>query len=174
VNFSFRLSRQDLVAFHKVAGRRMKDVTGANLRLFVASLIAWIPVGTAILAYIGLYRTFPEASFALNIVVAWLALGVVLLCCYLVYRQRLTQRGWLSDDGWFLSEQSVDADAEGLRIRTAQGNASSFLWKSFVHRTEDEAHLYLFVDNAQAVVIPKSALGNTGDASQFRSWAGLP
>jgi hypothetical protein len=173
VNFSFRLSRPDLIAFHKVANRRMKEVTGANLRLSVANLIAWIPLGIAILAYVGLYRSYPEATLELSIVVAWAALGLVLVACFFVYKARLTRRAWLSDDGWFLSEQAVDADAEGLSIRTARGNTSFFRWTAFVHRAEDGANLYLFVDNAQAVVIPKSALGSGEDAAQFRAWSGL-
>jgi hypothetical protein len=172
LNFSFKLSRQDLIAFHKVASRRMKDVTGANLRLSVANLIAWIPLGIAILAYVGLYRSYPEATLELSIVAAWAALGGVLVACYFVYRARLTRRAWLSDDGWFLSEQAVDADAEGLGIRTARGN-TSFKWTAFVHRAEDDANLYLFVDNVQAVIIPKSALGSGEDAAQFRAWSGF-
>src|SRR6185295_17195796 len=135
-------------------------------------VITWIPLGFALAAYFAMYWRYPEAARDLTIAAAALALGVAFFICQFYYKQHLIRRGCLSDDGWFLAEQTVDASADGLGIRTTRGH-TSFNWTAFMHHAEDDANLYLFVDNAQAVVIPKSAFGSTDDAAQFRSWAGF-
>ena len=172
MHLSFRLSRKDLAALQEVASRRVTEVTRANYKLFFFTVIIWIPLGVALATYFALYRKYPEAAHDLTIVAAALALGIALFICHLYYKQHLTRRGYLSDDGWFLAEQTVDADTDGLGIQTARGH-TSFRWTAFMHRAEDHANLYLFVDNAQAVIIPKSAFGSTDDASRFRSLAGF-
>jgi hypothetical protein len=172
VHFSFKLTRQDLVVLQQRSLRRLTEISGANRKLFFANLLAWIPLGIAIALFIELYRRFPSLSPWLNPIAAALVAGLALAVWSGYYKQRLYKQAWLADDGWFLAEQTVDADAEGLRIRTARGE-TRFAWAAFMHRAEDDANLYLFIDNAQAVVIPKSALGSAGDAAQFRAWSGF-
>lgn len=156
----------------KIASRRVTEVTRANYKLFASSVLTWIPLGVALATYFALYRKFPGAARDLTIVAAALALGIALFVCHLCYKQHLTRRGYLSDDGWFLAEQTVDADTDRLDIKTARGQ-TAFRWTAFMHRAQDDANLYLFVDNAQAVIIPKSAFGSADDLAQFRSWAGF-
>jgi hypothetical protein len=172
VHFSFKLTRQDLAALQKRSVRRLTEISGANSKLFFANLLAWIPLGIALALFSEMYRRFPSLSPSLNLIAAALVAGLALAVGAAYYKQRLYKQAWLADDGWFLAEQTVDADAEGLRIRTARGE-TRFEWTAFMHRAEDDANLYLFIDNAQAVVVPKSALGSAGDAAQFRAWSGF-
>ena len=170
VRFSFRLSKQDLAAFQKLANRRLTVIAKANPKLLVANLIAWIPLGIAIAAYAAMYRKYPDLTHDLSIVLAAVVLGAVLLVLSMIYKQHIYRGAVLSEDGWFLTEQTIDADSEGLKIENPTSR-SSYKWTSFVHSAEDSSNLYLFLDNAQALIIPKSAIGSPEQLAQFRSWS---
>jgi len=170
VRFSFKLSKQDLAIFHKLANRRLTAISKANSKLLVANLIAWIPLGIAMAAYAAMYRKYPDLTHDLNVVLAAVVSGGVLLVLSMLYKQHIYRSAVLSEDGWFLADQTIEADSEGLKIESATSRAS-YKWSSFVHSAEDARNFYLFVDNAQALIAPKAAVGSPDQLAQFRSWS---
>lgn len=170
MRFSFKLSKQDLASFHKIANRRLTAIAKANSRLFVANLIAWIPLGMAMASYAAMYRKYPDLTHDLNVVLAAIVIGGVLLFVSMLYKQRIYRHAALPEDSWFFANQTIEADSEGISIESASARAL-YKWSSFVYSVEDEHNFYLFIDNAQALVIPKSAVGSLDQLAQFRSWS---
>ena len=71
-----------------------------------------------------------------------------------------------------MTEQSLEASAEGLVIETAVSRAV-WEWKAFIDSVEDESYLFLLLDNVHAIVVPKRAL-EAGQLKQVRSWIPSP
>jgi len=170
VRFSFTLAKQDLTAFHKLANRRLTKVSKANSKLLLANLIAWIPLGIALAAYTAMYRKYPELSHDLNVVAGAIVVGGLLLVASMMYKQYLYRSAVISQDGWFFKPQTMEADSEGLRIEN-ETSRSLYRWSAFSHGAEDASNLYLFLDNAHAIIIPKSALGSPDEVAQLKSWS---
>lgn len=173
MTYSFRLTREDFIQFHKVVARRLTRIGNASSKLLLANLIAWLPLGLALATCWAMYRKYPEASHDLNVVFGSVAAAAVLLIASFLYRRTLYWRAVLHDDGWFLAEQTVEADERGLTIQAAHSR-STYEWDAFVDRAEDESNLYLFIDNASALIVPKAAIGPVEEVSRFRAWSGIP
>ena len=120
-------------------------------------------------AYAAMYRKYPDLTHDLNVVLAAVVAGGVLLVVSILYKRHIYRSAVLSEEGWFLTEQTIDADSEGLKIENPNSR-SCYRWASFVHSGEDATNLYLFLDNAQALIVPKSALGSPEEVTRFRSW----
>jgi hypothetical protein len=172
MEFTFKLKREDWLSFVKVANRRLSVLAKANPKLLVVNILVWIPLGIALATFAALYRKYPEISHDLNVVAAAAAVGFFLLVASFVYKQRLYQSVAVSDTGTFLAPYTVQVDANGLSLLSSFGSLS-YPWDCFIHRAEDEARVYLFVDNVLGLIIPKNALGSPAQVAQFRQWAGL-
>ena len=86
-----------------------------------------------------------------------------------IFKQNVYRRASLSSDGWFLAEQSVNLTPDGLSATGTYGEVR-YTWRAFRHLMEDEANLYLFIDNGHAFVLPKGALGSPDQVSQVKKW----
>ncbi len=166
---SFTLSRTDFIALHRVVDRRLSQLSGANTKLFFSNLFIWVPLGIAFAAYAAMYRKYPEMTYDLSVVVIAFCIGVVLMIAGAIYKQRIYRKTMLSPASWFLSEQTVALDPDGLSAEGTYGKAH-YPWPSFLCHLEDENNLYLFIDNAQAFVLPKAALGASEHLAQVKEW----
>lgn len=117
-----------------------------------------------------MYRKYPELTHDLNVVLASVVVGGVLLVISVLYKQRIYRNAVLSGDDWFFADQTIEADSDGLNIATVKSRAT-YKWSSFVHSAEDERNSHLFIDNAQALIVPKAAMSSTDQLAQFRSWS---
>ncbi len=171
VRATFRLTQGDLVALLKVINRRLTELSHAQSKLFFSNLLIWIPLGIAFAAYAALFRNYPSMTRDLAIVAVFFCIGIGLMVGGILFKQRVVyRRAMLAPDGWFLSEQTVDLSPDGVSVRSACGEAH-YTWPSFRDIVEDEANLYLFIDNAQALVLPKHALGSPEQIAQLKTWA---
>jgi YcxB-like protein len=103
------------------------------------------------------------------VVAAFFCLGIALMVAGAIFKQHVYRRVMLSPDGWFLAEQSVELSSDGLSATGTYGEAR-YTWRAFRHLMEDDANLYLFVDNGHAFVLPKAALGSSDQVSQVKKW----
>ena len=96
MRFSFKLSKQDLVAFQKLANKRLTVISKANPKLLVANLIAWIPLGIAMAAYAAMYRKYPDLTHDLTVVLVAVVAGAMLLVVSMLYKQHIYRSAVLS------------------------------------------------------------------------------
>lgn len=166
---SFTLTTADFIALHKVIARRLTKLSHANSKLFFSNVFIWVPLGIAFASYAALFRKYPEMSYDLWVVAAAFCIGVTLMVAGMFYKQRIYRRVMLSPESWFLSEQTVDLGPEGLGAKGAYG-VVHYPWSSFRYLAEDDRNLYLFIDNSQAFVLPKAAVGSSDNLAQVKAW----
>ena len=166
---SFTLSQADFIALHKVINRRLTQLSSANSKLFFSNLFIWVPFGIAFASYAALFRKYPDMTYDLTVVAAALAIGITLVIAGAFLKQRIYRKVMLSAESWFLSEQTVNIDSSGLAAKGAYGEAH-YTWSAFRHLVEDDRNLYLFIDNSQAFVLPKAALGTPDQLAHVKAW----
>lgn len=166
---TFTLSRTDHASLHRVINRRLCHLSGANAKLFISNLFIWIPLGIGVASYAALFRKYPDMSHDLMLVAVAFAVGAGLMVANAFFKQRIFHGVLLSPESWFLCEQTVALDSNGLAAKGAYGEVR-YPWSSFQHLSDDNRNLYLFVDNAQALVIPKAAFGSDDQIAQIRAW----
>jgi hypothetical protein len=111
-------------------------------------------------------------SYDLSIVAAAFCVGIALMVAGMFFKQRTYRKVMLSPDSWFLSEQTVVLDPNGLLARGRYGEVHN-PWSSFRYLAEDDKNLYLFLDNTQAFVLPKAAVGSSEQLDQVKAWLPL-
>lgn len=166
---SFTLSQADFVALHKVINRRLTQLSSANSKLFFSNLFIWVPLGIAFAAYAALFGKYPDMTHDLTVVAAAFVIGVGLMIAGAFLKQRIYRKVMLSPESWFLSEQTADLGPSGLAAKGTYGEVH-YPWSSFRYLIEDDKNLYLFIDNAQAFVLPKAALGSSDQLAQVKAW----
>ena len=166
---SFTLTNADFIALHKAIGKRITQLSSANSKLFFSNMFIWIPLGIAFAAYAALFKKYPEMSNDLAVVATAFFFGIALMVAGAYYKQRIYRRVMLAHDSWFLSEQTLDLDSGGLGAKGTYG-VVHYPWSSFRYLGEDENNLYLFIDNAQAFVLPKAAVGPSDQLAQVKAW----
>lgn len=169
MHYSFTLTSADFIALHKVIARRLSKLSHANSKLFLSNVLIWIPLGVAFSSYAALFRKHPEMSYDLSVVAAAFCVGVILMITGVFYKQQIYRRTMLSPESWFLSEQTVGLDSNGLSAKGAYG-VGYYPWSSFRYFTEDEKNLYLFIDNSQAFVLPKAVVVSSDQLAQIKAW----
>ncbi len=166
---SFTLTNADFLALHKAIARRLTQLSHANSKLFFSNMFIWVPLGIAFASYVALFRKYPEMSHDLSVVAAAFCVGVALMVAGMFYKRLIYRRVMLSPESWFLSEQTVDLDPAGLGAKGTYG-VVHYPWSSFRYLAEDDNNLYLFIDNSQAFVLPKAALGSPDQLAQVKAW----
>jgi len=166
---TFTLTNSDFVALHKVIARRLTQLSSANTKLFFSNLFIWVVLGIAFASYAALFRKYPEMSYDLTVVAATFCVGIAMMVAGAYYKQRIYRSVMLSPESWFLSEQTVDLSPAGLGAKGTYGEVH-YPWSSFLHLAEDDNSLYLFIDNSQAFVLPKGAVGSPGQLAQVKAW----
>lgn len=166
---SFTLSQADFVALHKAINRRLTQLSSANSKLFFSNLLTWVPLGIAFASYAALFRKYPDITHDLMVVAAAFGTGVALMIAGAFFKRRIYRKVMLSPESWFLSEQTVDLEPHGLAATGTYGEVQ-YPWSSFRYVTEDDMNLYLFIDNSQAFVLPKAALGSSDQLALVKTW----
>jgi len=169
MRFTFKLSKADYVAFQALVLRRLTKLSGANIKLFFINLFAWIPIGIAFAAYAVLYRKYPVATDDLTVIAIAFEVGWVLMSVGYFYRKYAYRKAMFSQQGRFLSEQELEISEEGILVRGYCSEAS-FRWPAIIDFAEDNKNLYLFIDNAEAILLPKAALTSSEQLSQIKAW----
>jgi hypothetical protein len=169
MRYSFSLTFADFVALQKVIARRLTQLSHANSKLFFSNLFIWVPLGIAFASYAALFRKYPEMSHDLSVVDAVFCIGVALMVGGILFKQRIYRNVMLSPESRFLAEQTVELDTDGLRAKGAYG-VVHYPWSSFRYLAEDDKNFYLFIDNSQAFVLPKAAVGSSDQLAQVKAW----
>ena len=133
-------------------------------------IFTWIPLGIALASILSLYQKYPEPEFRrdFSIVLILFLVSFVLYVAQFDYKRRLLLKTWLSEKSLFFARQTVVANSEGVSIESALGK-SNYKWPIVINAAEDDFNLYLFLDNSQAIIIPKSAMTLPDDLRSLKS-----
>jgi hypothetical protein len=173
MNLDFALSKEQLRAFSKLSCQRLASSRGPRALLMSLNIVGWAAIAFGTATLVGMYKKAPDLSSELNSLVIPLVLAVAALVASFVYQQRLQSNAVFADDSWPRVQQSVSAELDGLEIK-ASGVQTRYEWNRFVETLEDAAAIYLFLDAAHAVIVPKAAFASADDMRSFLSWAKSP
>lgn len=154
---SFRLDRCDFSALQKIAQERINRTAKTNSRMLLFNVAAWIPMGMFFTGMSQLFRDNPHLWVDLGLTTGALAIGIAAVVASNRYWRKRVMVSLLADDSWFLKDQEIHICKDGILQRAAFGEAI-FKWNSFHAVEEDDERLFLFLDNAQGLIIPKSAV----------------
>jgi hypothetical protein len=169
MRFTFTLTVRDIHALRAVTNRRLTNLASANSKLFFSTLFTWIPLGVAGAAYGSFYRQHPELAHDLKVIAGALLVSIVLFMFNAWYKRHLYNKVLLAKDSWVFSEQTFEITAEGLKTEGTYGS-SNYKWPAFIFTTEDQANVYLFVDNGHALVLPKSVFTSPEQLTHLKTW----
>jgi hypothetical protein len=162
------LSRADFVALRKTWGERARARIGRT-RLMGAMFIPLLAAAVTVYGMSAGRRPLAFAAFLVG--VGGMLLGTA-------WTSHLFQQRTLPDEhGLTLGRVRMELSSEG--VRTLRGNAVTLTqWSALKDVTRTETHLFLWVDQASAYILPLRDLpaGLDGAAAQqrIRGWAGLP
>jgi hypothetical protein len=169
IRFTVKLNKDDWLSFSKVVNRRLTRLAKANSKLFIINLLTWIPMGFALAAYSAMYQKYPFLTDDLNVIGGSIVIGAVLLVISLVIRNRIYRKVVVANNGSVLSEHEFIAAPSELRV-TGPFGSTVYPWGCFIDHLEENGVVYLFMDNAQALIIPMRNIGAEKDVASLQRW----
>jgi hypothetical protein len=167
IRFTVKLGKEEWLSL--VVRRRLTRLAKANSKLFIVTLMAWIPLGFAVAAYSAMYRKYPFQTKDLNVVGSSIVVGAVLLVISLVFRNRIYRKVVVAEHVSTLAEHEFIAAPTELHVTGPFGSAV-YPWGCFIDHIEENGVVYLFTDNAQALVIPLCNIGSEKEVALLRGW----
>ena len=160
---TFTLSRSDFVQFQKQAARVLRKSVPRGWG-FLMQMGVWIFIGLAVSVYLRLYEAAFDHRRSIAIVGALLVMAGWAFALGRTVAARVLQKHLYRDGGPLLSPQAIELDEEGVSLVALQGLSSArYGWAAFWGRAEDERNLYLFLEPGYGVIVPKVALGGSGE-----------
>jgi hypothetical protein len=172
MKLDYSLSKEQLRAFSKLSCQRLAASRDQRALLMALNIVGWAAIAFGVAALVGMYKA-PAVSSELHSFVISLVLAAVALVGSFVYQQRLQSNAVFAEGSWPRVQQSISAELAGLEIK-APGVHTRYEWSRFVETLEDAAAIYLFLDAAHAVIVPKAAFATPDDMRNFLAWAKSP
>jgi YcxB-like protein len=160
MELTYRLSREDHRRFARLACARVmghaKRVSGWHSRPAVLTL-AVVLLGMAFLIYLLFAKLISEFGYFLALCAyLWGAL-CMWLCIWLT--QRWLNKNLLSDNSRSLNEVQLKLVGDGIES-SDRVTASRFGWQAFTEVSESGDLVILWLDRAQAVLVPQRAFAS--------------
>ncbi len=137
--------------------RRPKNRYGPLLRSLPIAVATALVAG--ILAHLLFVQALPIACLSLIV-----ALPVESWATKWLRRDKM--RAWAAKNPAFLSEITVNIDAEGFRMKN-QAQDDSLTWKAVYDLVENRPYIYLLAGPAAATLIPERAFGSPDELRHF-------
>jgi len=158
MEISVDITRDDYAAFQKHAQSRAS--AAVRRPHFALLVVAWV---FTVVLFTWFYTATPWAPAYIFSCGIGIALGMVLF----YWDARLQQAGLVpEEDAYVCGPRTLIAGEDGLRVRSEK----SELWlsPSAIRRIEQTAeHVFVYVDRAAAVIVPKRAFGSSEEMSAF-------
>jgi hypothetical protein len=165
---TFTLAPADLTRMLKMLRPRLLRLAGRKVLSITINIVAWIGLGLAASAWWALFKKYPRLAPELIILAAGLLGGLAILLLLDLYSRNLINRILVAPGGIFLREQTVRIDEQGVRLVT-EYSERHYQWPAFLGLEEDAVNVYLLLDNADCVIVPKLTLG-TLEVANLRAW----
>ncbi|MCZ8256273.1 MAG: YcxB family protein [Polaromonas sp.] len=167
IKASFTLTEADFARFEKVFVKRLRARNQLSSWPFGLRVLAWMCIGYTGSAFARIMSRHPEVSGALGTVALVLVVALFILIALPHVAQTSLRKQMLLPNGAFLAPQTFYFSAASVHLSSASGVAE-VPWAAVIARDEDDANHYLFIDAAQALIFPRSAMAPF--ASEFEQY----
>jgi len=155
----FKLTREEYVEFIKLAYSRMSRLGGGSKKFIFINIIVWIFIGMGFAGIFRFYEVYEGLDFKhLNIALTFWVIGILGIIAASIYQRKFYLHHSLSEDGRMLKDQKVTLSDDAITFSTVDCN-QSYSWSSIRDCEYSENLICLYIDNNQALLIPKRAIG---------------
>ncbi|MCG8095268.1 MAG: YcxB family protein [Candidatus Thiodiazotropha endolucinida] len=167
MEIEFSLKREEYEEFVKAAYARISRISKASGKIFVINIVVWVFFGFGIAGVINFYEEYQYLDFEnLNISLIAMVIGVIGFMVGNIFQQRLFLKYSISESGQMLKSQKVQVSEHGLTYLT-NNCTQSYEWEA-IQELEESKKLYCFyIDNNQALLVPKRAINEIGGSEEF-------
>jgi hypothetical protein len=167
----YRLTREDHQRFCKLAVERVASHSKGPLGLKPAKVV--LPLASAlltmlVLGYLFVDHVIDQLAFGISTLAYVWGVTCMQVCGWFWRRQYLAN--WLPDGSVSLSEMRLELDSDGVE-GSDQTKVTKYSWRAFTDMSEHGKSIVLWVDRAQGILVPASALANEGTRREFVSLA---
>lgn len=164
---SFSLTRSDYVDLQKRilanAKAQLRRDGGNKEKSADGSGKWWLPLvlwGASVVPLVFLFRwmeSLPGLGTHLAVGAVCIVVGALAFWALVSSGTRSLQQAMFEDDGYCLAPQSLDVRVDCVEQRSNAAH-SYWQWAGFKRREESDTLVFLFVDNAVCLVVPKAIL----------------
>jgi len=167
MEIEFNITEEEHAEFIKSACIRLAKLGKINKNLFAINICEWIAIGFGFAALIKFYEVNNGLNFYhLNFAVISLIVGGIIIFLSMLYKARIHIKHSLNKDGHMLKKQTVLANNESICFNTID-TKQSFNWSAVLYKECTQNLILLYIDNNQALIIPKRAFSNTDEMNMF-------
>lgn len=167
MEIEFSLKREEYEEFVKAAYARISRISKASGKIFVVNIVVWIFFGFGIAGVTNFYDEYQYLDFE-NLYISLIALviGVVGFMVGNVFQQKLFLKYSIHESGQMLKSQKVQISEHGLTYLTSDC-IQSYEWEAIQEFAESKNLYCFYIDNNQALLVPKRAINEAGHSDEF-------
>jgi hypothetical protein len=166
----FKLLKNEFEEFIKLAYARMTRIGHGNKKMFVVNVFVWIFIGIGFASIFRFYKAHEEFNLIpLNVSLIFFVIGLVGVFVASIYRQKYYIKYSLNESGHFLKDQTVSITEERIKIKTVN-TEQLYLWSAIQDIEISKDLICMYIDNNQALLIPKKAFESENYKNEFVSY----
>lgn len=166
MEIEFALNRKDYLEFLKLAYSRMTRIGRGNSKFLAANVVVWIFIGMGFTGIFRFYETYDGLEFKhLNLALVFFAVSGIGLLAVTIYRSKFYLYYSLNENGYMLKGQRARFTNDEIDIVTSD-TSQSFSWRSIQDKEYSKNLICLYIDNAQALIVPKRAFSSEGELEE--------
>ncbi len=154
---TFQLTADDLLRLHKIATRRQRRQLRLRPVAFFLSMLAGACIGFAASLLLRIAQSDPAVTLAIRIAIAAVAVGCLLFILAPHVERRYSLRRLFSRSRAVMTPCTLELKPDAIASQLG-GVQPTIPWRALVAREEDDVNLYLFIDAANALVVPRAAI----------------
>ncbi len=164
---TFILNRSDFAELQKRilanAKAQLRRQTGTPAKFtgtwvqFLSKVLVWLAMALSFFVLLRWADSMPRTGTHLAVAGAGVALGFLVFWALAMMGVTRLREAMIADGGWFLSPQSIEVREDGIEQRSAAA-ITQWQWAGFKKREESATLIFLFLDNAVCLIVPKSIL----------------
>lgn len=173
MEIEFTLKREEYEEFVKAAYSRISRISKSSGKMFTANIMVWVFFGLGFAGVIHFYEKYQYLDFShLNIAFLAILIGVSGFIAANIFQQKMFIKHSIDENGRMLKPQKLEISERGLTYKTADC-VQSYEWAA-IQDLEETKNLYCFyIDNNQALLIPKRSVTETGKTKEFQRYANI-
>lgn len=163
----FTLNRSDfaelqkrITANAKAQLRRQAGATAtssATWSQIVGKAVVWFALALSVFTLLRWADSMPRAGTYVAVAGAGAVLGLAAFWALAIAGAGRLREAMIADDGWFLSPQSIEVREDCIEQRS-KAATTQWHWAGFIKREESATLVFLFLDHAVCLVVPKAIL----------------
>ena len=173
MEIEFALNRKEYEEFVNAAYARIFRIGKSSSKMFVLNMVVWIFFGVGFAGLFHFYEQYCHLDLAhLNVALCSILIGVIGFLGTRVYLKKLFFKNSVHDNGRMLKPQKLQISEQGLKFQT-NDCVQSYSWPS-IQDFEESKNLYCFyLDNNQALLVPKRSVAEIGITEEFLNYANI-